>query len=82
MKKRHLSEVRINYGYNSDEWENIRIQYDDGYSVSVTREQIDAFKRMHKVVRDLQEVEKLRDELVSIFGSKVKIPTELPSTPE
>ena len=79
MKKRKLREVTISYGYDTDEWNNIHIHYEDGHSSRVAREQIDAFKRMHKVVEDLQEVEKLRDELVSLFGAKTKIsPTSEP----
>ena len=73
MQKKKISKVTIRYAYDSDEWSDIRIEYENGYSGSVTREQIDTFKRMHKVVKDLQEVEELRDELVSIFGAKTKI---------
>lgn len=75
MGKRTLREVTIGYGYDSNEWESITVEYSDGRTVRIGREQIDAFKRMHKVVKDLQDVERLRDELVSIFGEKTKIAT-------
>ncbi|GAI35052.1 unnamed protein product, partial [marine sediment metagenome] len=79
MNEKKIRKVTIRYSYDTDEWDHIEVSYEDANCSVVTREQIDTFKRMHKIVKDLQEVEKLRDELISIFGSKTRIgPTQEP----
>lgn len=68
-----LTSVEIRYKYNTDEWERISVGYEDGRRVDITREQIEAFKRMHKVLEDLQEIERLSKQLTEIFGTKKRI---------
>ncbi len=70
-----ITQVEINYGYDSSEWTFIRVHFEDGQAIEVRREQIEAFIRMEKVLEDLNQVEKLRDQLANIFRIREKIKT-------
>jgi accessory colonization factor AcfC len=64
-----LKSVDIEYN-TSGVWEYINVRYADGDTVQVYRQQVEAFESLSKVLLDLKEVKRLRDELVSIFGDK------------
>lgn len=77
--KEKIRRVEIDYGYDSDEWQNIRIQFANGVNANVSREQITTFLRMAKIVEDLQQVQTLRDQLIKIFGATTTLSPAQPS---
>jgi len=67
-----LKRVNIRYKdweVRQNEWDYITVEFTDGRIVDIQREQIEAFKRMESVIRDFQEIERVRDSLVKIFGN-------------
>ena len=75
IRKEKISSVLIDYAYDSDEWQNISIRYQNGMSAGVSRDQIATFLRMEKIVKDLQEVEQLRNQLFRLFGTQPLAPS-------
>ena len=74
IKKEKIKRIEIDYGYESEDWQNIRIEFVNGQNANVNREQITAFLRVGKVIEDLQQVQNLRDQLFKIFGSSQIVP--------
>lgn len=70
VKQEKVVRVQVNYDdYESDEWTSINVIYRNGETVHVERLEIEAFLRVGKIYEDLQQVQKLRDDLVKIFGT-------------
>ena len=71
MKKltdKKLKRVEIFYDFEGA-WYRIDVESEDGRTETISRTQIEAFLRLEKVFKDLGEVQKLRDSLVTIFGN-------------
>lgn len=67
-----IRKVVIFYDYE-DKWELIEFEDSNGNRLDVSRESIEAFLRMQKVLEDLSEVEKLRETLNALFETKEKV---------
>ena len=76
VQTQKIRSVSINYGYDTEEWNIIRIEFDNGNRIDVSRLQVEAFLRTSKVAEDLQAVQSLRDNLLRIFGSGAIMPPQ------
>ena len=76
VQTRKIRSIHIDYGYDTEEWNIIRIEFDNGNRIDVSRLQVEAFLRTSKVAEDLQAVQTLHNDLLRIFGNVAIMPRE------
>jgi len=75
VQQEKLKQVTIYYdGLYANEWQTIVTEFQNCQTVTVQRDQVEAFLRVGKVYQDLQKAQALRDDLQKIFGSSPTVP--------
>ena len=77
VQTRKIRSVTIDYftpdEHEPEQWNYLRIEFDNGSSATISRLQVEAFLRIRKVAEDLQAIQNLRDDLLRMFGSRSPI---------